>query len=255
MFSGKKRFLNMLKIKDLKVIVEGKKVLNGVSLNISKNATHVLMGENGSGKSTLAQTIMGNPFYVPMGGKVFFEGKDVLKSKPEDRAKKGIFLSFQYPSAVSGVSVLSYLRLIYNNSHKEKLSPVRFRTLLEEKLEILDIKKEMLERSLNEGFSGGEKKKMEMLQMLVIEPKLSILDEVDSGLDVDALKTVAKAVNYLKKKNKMSVLVITHYVRILKYIEPDFVHIMREGKIVKSGTKKLADEIEDKGYQNNLHKN
>jgi Fe-S cluster assembly ATP-binding protein len=239
----------MLNIKDLKVKVEGKKVLNGVNLEITENRIHALMGQNGSGKSTLSQTIMGNPIYKVASGQIVFEGKNLLNDKPEERAKKGIFLSFQYPSEVPGVGVSSYLRLIYNNSHNEKLSPVKFRALIEEKLKLLGIKEEMLHRSLNEGFSGGEKKKMEMLQMLIIEPKLAILDEVDSGLDVDALKTVAKAVNYLKDKNKMSVLVITHYARILKYLEPDFVHIMKEGQIVKSGDKNLAREIEEKGYQ------
>jgi len=239
----------MLNIKDLHVNIEGKKVLNGVNLEISKNSTHALMGQNGSGKSTLAQTIMGNPIYEVVSGKVTFNGENVLELKPEERSKKGIFLSFQYPSEVSGVSVQSYLRLIYNNSHEEKLSPVKFRELLFAKSEILGIKKEMLERSLNEGFSGGEKKKMEMLQMLILEPKLAILDEVDSGLDIDALKVVATAVNYLKEKNQTSILVITHYARILKYLEPDFVHVMQDGQIVQSGDKNLAHELEDKGYK------
>ncbi len=239
----------MLNIKDLKVTVEGKNILNGVSLDISENSIHALMGQNGSGKSTLAQTIMGNPFYKVNLGQILFEGKDILDDRPEERSKNGIFLSFQYPSEVSGVRISSYLRLIYNNSHKDKLSPVKFRGLLEEKIKLLGIKDEMLHRSLNEGFSGGEKKKMEMLQMLLIEPKLAILDEVDSGLDVDALKMVSGAVNYLKEKNNMAVLVITHYARILKYLEPDYVHIMDEGRIIKSGDKKLAQEIEENGYQ------
>jgi Fe-S cluster assembly ATP-binding protein len=241
----------MLDIKDLKVTVEGKKVLNGVDLEISENSIHSLMGQNGSGKSTLAQTIMGNPAYEVTGGKVEFNKQDVLKLKPEERSKLGIFLSFQYPSEVSGVSVQSYLRLLYNNSHEERLSPVKFREHLFQKAEILGIKKEMLGRSLNEGFSGGEKKKMEMLQMLILEPMFAILDEVDSGLDIDALKIVSKAVNYLKEKNKMSVLVITHYARILKYLEPDLVHIMKDGQIVRSGGKELAHELEEKGYKTN----
>lgn len=242
----------MLNIKDLKVTVEGKKVLNGVNLGISENSIHSLMGQNGSGKSTLAQTIMGNPAYEVTGGKVEFNKQDVLKLKPEERAKLGIFLSFQYPSEVSGVSVQSYLRLLYNNSHEERLSPVKFRGHLFEKAEILGIKKEFLTRSLNEGFSGGEKKKMEMLQMLILEPKFAILDEVDSGLDIDALKIVSKAVSYLKEKNKMSVLVITHYARILKYLEPDLVHIMKDGQIVRSGGKELAHELEEEGYKTDV---
>jgi Fe-S cluster assembly ATP-binding protein len=244
----------MLQIKDLKVTIEGKKVLNGVNLEISENSIHALMGKNGSGKSTLAQTIMGNPVYEVVGGQIVFEGKNLLNDKPEERAKKGIFLSFQYPSEVSGVGVSNYLRLIYNNSHNDKLSPIKFRALLEEKLKLLRVKEEILSRFLNEGFSGGEKKKMEMLQMLAIEPKLAILDEVDSGLDIDALKTVANAVNYLKEKTKMSVLVVTHYARILKYLEPDFVHIMKEGRIARSGGKTLANEIEEKGYQVQLRR-
>lgn len=242
----------MLIIKDLKVTVEGKKVLNRVNLKIAKNSVHALMGQNGSGKSTLAQTVMGNSVYQITGGQVILEGKSILSDKPEERAQKGIFLSFQYPSEVPGVGVSSYLRLIYNQSHNEKMTPVKFRELLTGKIKLLGIKEEILQRALNEGFSGGEKKKMEMLQMLVIEPKLVILDEVDSGLDIDALKTVAKAVNYLREKNKMSVLVITHYARILKYLEPDFVHIMKSGQIIKSGDKNLALEIEENGYQNKL---
>lgn len=239
----------MLNIQDLKVNIEGKEILKGVNLQIEKNTAHVLMGQNGSGKSTLAQTIMGSPMYEITGGSIKFDGKEISNLKPDERAKMGIFLCFQYPSEVSGVSVLSFLRLIYNNSHEEKLSPVRFRELAKEKAQILGINDEMLSRSLNEGFSGGEKKRMEMLQMLVLEPKFAILDEVDSGLDIDALKIVSKAVNYLREKTKMSVLVITHYARILKYLEPDFVHIMKEGQIIKSGDKSLAHELEEKGYK------
>lgn len=241
----------MFSIKDLKVKTEEKEILKGVDLEIENNSVHVLMGQNGSGKSTLAQTIAGNPSYEVTDGKIKFNGKDILDLKPEERSRFGIFLSFQYPSEISGVSVFSFLRLIYNNSHEEKLSPVKFRGLLLEKAKILGIEESMLSRSLNEGFSGGEKKRMEMLQMLVLEPKLAILDEVDSGLDIDALKIVAKSVNFLKEKTKMSVLIITHYARILKYLEPDFVHIMKDGKIVQSGDKNLAHELEEKGYKIN----
>ena len=241
----------MFSIKDLKVKTEEKEILKGVDLEIENNSVHVLMGQNGSGKSTLAQTIAGNPSYEVTDGKIKFNGRDILDLKPEERSRFGIFLSFQYPSEISGVSVFSFLRLIYNNSHEEKLSPVKFRGLLLEKAKILGIEESMLSRSLNEGFSGGEKKRMEMLQMLVLEPKLAILDEVDSGLDIDALKIVAKSVNFLKEKTKMSVLIITHYARILKYLEPDFVHIMKDGKIVQSGDKNLAHELEEKGYKIN----
>ncbi|HOB90254.1 MAG TPA: Fe-S cluster assembly ATPase SufC [Candidatus Colwellbacteria bacterium] len=220
-----------------------------MNLSVSANSIHVLMGQNGSGKSTLAQTIMGNPFYEPVAGKIEFEGVDILGLKPDERSKKGIFLSFQYPSEVAGVGIQSFLRILYNNSHEEKLTPVRFRELLFAKSDMLGINREILERSLNDGFSGGEKKKMEILQMSILEPKLAILDEVDSGLDIDSLKIVANAVDRLRKKNNMAVLIITHYARILKYLEPDFVHVMKDGRIAKSGNRRLAYELEERGYE------
>lgn len=243
----------MLEVANLKVKIDDKEILKGLSLNIGVGEIHVLMGPNGSGKSTLAQVLMGNPSYTVFGGTALFEKADLLKLKPNERAKKGLFLSFQYPSEIEGVTISNYLRLIYNNSratgsHNEKLSPIAFRKILKDKMELLDIDQEFLKRYLNEGFSGGEKKKMEMLQMLVLEPKLAILDEVDSGLDIDALKLVSKAVNSLYEKHKMSVLVITHYTRILNYIEPNFVHVMQNGAIIKSGSKELADELEETGY-------
>lgn len=238
----------MLNISDLKVSIEDKEILKGVSLEVGSGEVHVLMGPNGSGKSTLAQSLMGNPFYEVEDGKVVFDGKDLLDLDTTERSLNGLFLSFQYPSEIPGVTVSNYLRTIYNNKHETKLSPVKFRKLLKEKMELLDMSEDFMGRYLNEGFSGGEKKRMEMLQMLILEPKLAILDEVDSGLDIDALKVVAKAVNYLKDEKDMGVLVITHYTRILDHIEPDHVHIMKEGKIVKSGGKALADELEAQGY-------
>jgi Fe-S cluster assembly ATP-binding protein len=238
----------MLNIKNLKVTVENNQILKGVNLEIKENKVHALMGQNGSGKSTLAQTLMGNPAYTVTGGEAILGNKDILHLKPDDRAHEGLYLSFQYPSEVEGVNVVSYLRMIYNKNHDQNLSPVKFREFLLERMKILKIKEEVLHRCLNEGFSGGEKKKMEMLQMLVLEPKLAILDEVDSGLDIDALKTVANAVNYLKERNAMAVFIITHYARILKHVEPDFVHVMSDGVIAKSGDGSLAHELEEKGY-------
>jgi len=238
----------LLKIADLKAHIDDKEILKGVNLEVLQGKTHALMGKNGSGKSTLAQVLMGNPTYEVSEGTVFLEGSSLLELEPEERAHLGVFLSFQYPSEVTGVNVGSYLRLIYNKSHEKPLSPIKFREYIKDKLELLNIKDDFLTRYLNDGFSGGEKKRMEMLQMLILEPKLAILDEVDSGLDVDAVKIVSKAVNYLKEKNGMTVLIITHYTRILKYIEPDYVHIMSEGLIVNTGTKELAHELEEKGY-------
>ena len=238
----------MLKIQNLKVKVGDKEILMGLDLSVEPHQIHALMGPNGSGKSTLASTLMGHPNYQVVSGEITFMGENLLEMEVFERSKKGLFLSFQYPAEVEGVTISSYLRLIYNNSHEEKLSPIKFKAHLKEKLELLEINESFIERYLNDGFSGGEKKRMEMLQMLVLEPKLAILDETDSGLDVDALKVVSKAVNYLVQKNQRSVVVITHYTRILNYIKPEFVHILKEGKIVKSGTESLAHEIEVSGY-------
>ncbi|MCA9308615.1 Fe-S cluster assembly ATPase SufC [candidate division WWE3 bacterium] len=238
----------MLEIKDLKVSIEDKEILKGVNLTAPSNQVTVLMGPNGSGKSTLAQALMGHPMYNVVSGQVEFNGEDLLDMEPDERALTGVFLSFQYPSEVSGVTISNFLRLIYNKKHDEKLTPVKFRTLLTEKMELLDMDPAFMHRYLNEGFSGGEKKRMEMLQMLILEPSLAILDETDSGLDVDALKVVGKVVNYLKEKNNMSVLLITHYTRILKYIQADSVHVMQHGVITNSGGKELAHELEEKGF-------
>jgi Fe-S cluster assembly ATP-binding protein len=239
----------MLEIKNLHIKTADKEIVKGLNLSIGENQIHAIMGPNGSGKSTLASTLMGHPGYEVTSGEVSFLAENLLEMEPNERAEKGLFLSFQYPSEVEGVNITSYLRMIYNKSREQKVSPIKFREILKEKMEILDIKEEFVNRYLNDGFSGGEKKRMEMLQMLVLEPKLAILDETDSGLDVDALKVVSKAVNYLVEKNKMSVVVITHYTRILNYIKPQFVHVLKDGKIIKEGGEELAHEIESSGYK------
>lgn len=238
----------MLKIKDLFVKAEGIEILKGLNLELEKNKIYVLMGPNGSGKSTLAQVLMGNPKYEVTNGSIKFNNKDLLSLTPDERSLEGLFLSFQYPSEVSGVSISNFLRMAYNKRVTEKLSPVKFRKVLKEKLKILNIDEKFAGRYLNEGFSGGEKKKMEMLQMLILEPKFAIMDETDSGLDIDALKEVANGVNKLREETEMGVLVITHYTRILNYIDPDQVYVMKDGVIVKSGGKKLAQGLESLGY-------
>jgi len=239
---------NILKIRDLEVSIEDNKIIKGISLALEKGKIHVLMGPNGSGKSTLAQVLMGHPGFVVDAGEVLFKGEDILDLAPDERAGKGIFLSFQYPSEVPGVTISSYLRMIYNKRFRENLSPVKFRTLVKEKMKLLEMDEGFLERYLNEGFSGGEKKRMEILQMLVLEPKLAILDETDSGLDIDAIKVVANAVNTIHGRTKMTILLITHYSRILKYIEPDAVFVMQDGEITRSGGRELADALEESGY-------
>lgn len=239
----------MLIIKNLHVSIPGREIICGVDLKINDAKTVVLMGQNGSGKSTLAQSIMGHPSYTISKGSIKFNGVELTELEPNERATSGVFLSFQYPSEVPGVTISNYLRLIYNKSHNSKLTPVQFRKLLKEKMTLLEMSEEFMNRYLNDGFSGGEKKRMEMLQMLVLDPKLAILDEVDSGLDVDALKIVSKAVNFLKESRGMSALIITHYTRLLNHIIADEVHIMKEGKIIKSGNQYLAHELEEKGYK------
>ncbi len=238
----------LLKVENLKAGIETAQILNGVDLSVNEGEVHALMGQNGSGKSTLAQTLMGSPTYSVISGKAKFNDKNLFELDVTERALNGLYLSFQYPSEIPGVKVYSYLRMIYNKTHELKLSPVKFRELLKEKMELLEMKPEFMDRFLNEGFSGGEKKRMEMLQMLVLEPKLVILDEVDSGLDIDAVRIVANAVNVLVKTSGASVIVITHYTRILNYIHPDFVHVMQEGKIVRSGDLSVAEDLEKHGY-------
>lgn len=241
----------MLEIKELKAGVEDKPILKGINLEVKAGEIHAIMGPNGSGKSTLSSVIAGREDYEVEGGTIHFEGEDILELNPEERAHKGIFLSFQYPIEIPGVSVSNFIKTSLNESRKAKgLEPMPAGDLLKmmrEKMELLEIKKGYLSRSLNQGFSGGEKKRNEIFQMAMLEPKLAILDETDSGLDIDALRIVANGINKLKRADNATV-IITHYQRLLDYIIPDYVHVLHNGRIVKSGTKNLAMELEEKGY-------
>ena len=234
-------------IKDLHVSVEGQRILNGVDLVVKKGEVCALMGPNGSGKSTLAYTLMGHPKYTVDKGEVWYKDQNVLDLKPDERAKLGLFLSFQYPQEIPGVSVSNFLRTAHNSVKAQKISVPEFVKLLKEKMKLLHIDDAFSRRYLNEGFSGGEKKRTEILQLAVLQPEMAILDETDSGLDIDSLKVVAKGVNTLLGPN-LGVLIITHYQRILNFITPDRIHIMVKGRIVKSGGKELAHELEAKGY-------
>ncbi len=238
----------MLEIKDLHVEVDGKEILKGVSLAIKQGEIHALMGPNGSGKSTLSQTIMGHPRYVITKGDILYNGESILKMSPDKRARLGLFLSFQYPVEIPGVNMAYFLRSAMNAMNGSTKSVKEFRQLLAEKMELLKIPKEFANRYLNEGFSGGEKKRGEILQLAVLNPKIAILDETDSGLDIDALKTVANGINELRGPG-IGMLLITHYNRILHYIKPDKVHILIDGKIMKSGGHELAVELEETGYE------
>lgn len=241
----------MLIIKGLKARVEDKQILNGIDLTINPGEVHAIMGPNGSGKSTLAHVLSGRPGYEITGGEVMLDGKDLLALSPEDRARTGVFLAFQYPVEIPGVNNTYFLKAALNAIRKskgeEELDAIDFLELVKAKLKPLKMDESMLQRAVNEGFSGGEKKKNEILQMAVLEPKLGILDETDSGLDIDALKVVADGVNALRNKNR-SFLLVTHYQRLLDYIVPDHVHVLANGKIIKSGGKELALELEEKGY-------
>jgi len=237
-----------LEIKNLVVGVEGKEIVKGINLEIKDNEIVALMGPNGSGKSTIANVIMGNPKYNVIKGEIYYKNKNILGLKPHERAKLGLFLSFQYPSEVPGLNISNFLRTAYNSLYNKKISVIEFRKLLEEKMNLLKIDKSFMQRYLNDGFSGGEKKRMEILQMAVLNPSLAICDETDSGLDISSLKIVANGINKIKNKNN-SILLITHYNRILKYVKPNRVYIMVNGKIVDEGGHELADEIEEKGYK------
>ena len=234
-------------IKDLHVSVEGQKILNGVDLVVRKGEVCALMGPNGSGKSTLAYTLMGHPKYTVDKGEAWYKGKNILELPADERAKLGLFLSFQYPQEIPGVSVSNFLRTACNAVKQNQISVPDFVKLLKEKMKLLKIDDSFSRRYLNEGFSGGEKKRAEILQLAVLQPEMAILDETDSGLDIDSLKTVAHGINTLIGPN-IGILIITHYQRILNYITPDSVHIMVKGKIIKSGGKELAHELEAKGY-------
>jgi len=237
----------LLTVDDLKVKIDDKQILNGVNLKIAPGEVHAIMGPNGTGKSTLAYALAGKASYKVTGGSITMEGNDLLKMTPDERARNGMFLAFQYPSEVPGVTVDNFLRVAYNAVKKEELSIWEFRNLLKEKMEFLHIDESFSGRYLNEGFSGGEKKRNEILQMAILQPKLAVLDETDSGLDIDALQIVAKGVNELLPEDS-SVLVITHYQRILRYIKPDYVHVMIDGRIVESGGGELAEKLEEQGY-------
>ena len=241
----------MIKIKDLQARVEEKEILRGINLEINPGEVHAIMGPNGSGKSTLSSVIAGREDYEVTGGAIDFEGEDLLDLDPEERAHKGIFLSFQYPVEIPGVTVSNFIKTAINESRKgrgeETMEAREMLAKMREKTALLEMDKSYLSRSLNEGFSGGEKKRNEIFQMAMLEPKLAILDETDSGLDIDALRIVANGVNKLRSEDN-AVVVITHYQRLLDYIEPDFVHVLYNGKIVKSGDKNLALELEAKGY-------
>jgi Fe-S cluster assembly ATP-binding protein len=241
----------MLQIKNLRASAEGKEILRGIDLEVNTGEVHAIMGPNGGGKSTLAQVLAGRDLYQVTGGEVTYEGKDLLAMSPEERAREGIFLAFQYPVEIPGVSNTYFLRSALNAIRKHRglaeYDAMDFLALVREKMKLLEMDEGLTTRSVNEGFSGGEKKRNEIFQMAVLEPKLGILDETDSGLDIDALKIVAHGVNALRSKER-SIIVVTHYQRLLNYIVPDFVHVLNEGRIVKSGSKDLALELEEKGY-------
>ena len=241
----------MLTIKDLKASVEEKQILNGLNFEVKPGEVHAIMGPNGSGKSTLASVLAGREEYEVTEGEVMFNGEDLLEMSPEDRARAGVFLAFQYPVEIPGVSNANFLKTAVNEVRKSKgleaLDSKQFLKIMQEKMKLVEMDKAMTQRSVNEGFSGGEKKRNEIFQMAMLEPSLAILDETDSGLDIDALRIVANGVNALRDGQR-SFIVITHYQRLLDYIVPDFVHVLYKGRIVKSGTKDLALELEEKGY-------
>lgn len=243
--------MEMLKIKDLHAVVDGKEILKGINLDVKAGEIHAIMGPNGAGKSTLSAVLAGRERFEVTAGEVEFNGKDLLEMSPEDRAREGIFLSFQYPVEIPGVSTVNFLKTAINEHRKyQGLPPYpagEFLKMIREKMELVGIDNKLLNRSLNEGFSGGEKKKNEIFQMAVLEPKLAILDETDSGLDIDALRTVAQGVNKLKKPDN-AVIIITHYQRLLDYVVPDVVHVLYDGKIVKTAGKELVAELEKHGY-------
>lgn len=238
----------MLEIKKLNVSLKDKEILKDLSLKLEAGKVNALMGPNGSGKSTLSYVIMGHPGYSVDSGEILLDEKDILKLSPDERAKKGIFLSFQNPVEIEGVKLSSFLRQAYNSTHEKKLSILEFQDILEKKADELKISREFLSRYLNKGFSGGEKKKAEILQLLILDPRIAILDETDSGLDIDSLKLVANGINKFMKKEKI-VLIITHYKRILEYVNPGKVFIILKGKVVLEGDGKLINQLEEKGYE------
>ncbi len=239
---------HLLYIEDLHVVVEGREILKGLNLTLDKGQVHAIMGPNGSGKSTLAYVLTGRPGYEVTAGKIAYNGEDILALAPNERAQRGIFLAFQYPTEVPGVSVVNFMRTAYNATHPDEVkSAMAFRMYLQEKIDLLEIPSELVDRYVNQGFSGGEKKRNEILQMAVLEPELAILDETDSGLDIDALKHVSAGVNKLAGPD-VGILLITHYQRLLNYIRPDQVHVLLGGRVVESGGFELAERLEAEGY-------
>jgi Fe-S cluster assembly ATP-binding protein len=246
-----KESLIVLEIRNLHVVIDGKEILRGLDLSVKAGEIHAIMGPNGSGKSTLAKALAGHPSYEVTEGEVIYEGRNLLEVEPDERARLGVFMAFQYPIEIPGVSNANFLRMAYNEKAKyegrDELDPLEFDDLIREKLKVVEMDASFINRSVNEGFSGGEKKRNEILQMAVLEPKLAVLDETDSGLDIDALRIVAGGVNKLANKDN-AIILVTHYQRLLNYIEPHFVHVLYRGRIVKSGGKELAVELEKKGY-------
>lgn len=238
----------MLEIKDLEVSIDGEKIVKGVSLEIQPGEIHALMGPNGSGKSTLAHALMGNPKYDVDAGRIIIDGEDVTGEEADERAEEGLFLAFQYPSEISGISVAEFLKEALNAQREEPMKDSDFRQHLRDKLDLLDMEDDFARRYLNDGFSGGEKKRTEILQLSVLEPSYAVLDEIDSGLDIDALETVSEGINTITEEQDIGLLMITHYQRILDYVKPDRVHVMIDGEIAKSGGPELAHKLEDEGY-------
>jgi Fe-S cluster assembly ATP-binding protein len=241
----------MLEIRDLHASVDGNPILKGINLTVKKGEIHAIMGPNGSGKSTLAKVLAGHPQYEVTSGEVLYEGRNLLELAPDERARAGVFMAFQYPIEVPGVSNAQFLRLAYNEKQKhlgkDELDPLEFKDLLKERAKVVEMDASLMSRSVNEGFSGGEKKRNEILQMAVLEPKLAILDETDSGLDIDALRVVANGVNQLRTPDN-AIIVVTHYQRLLNYIVPDYVHVLAHGRIAREGGNELALELEERGY-------
>lgn len=237
----------LLEVKNLRATIQGKEILKGVSFTIHPGEVHALMGPNGSGKSTLSNTLMGHPRYEVTEGSIIYKGEDITRLPADQRAKKGMFLAFQYPTVIPGVTVTNFLRTILKAVRGKEIAVKEFRKELKEKTDLLEMKESLVGRYVNEGFSGGEKKRLETLQMLLLNPALAILDETDSGLDIDALKHVAEGINHLRAADK-GMLVITHYQRLLNYVQPDIVHVLVNGRIEKTGGKELALELESKGY-------
>jgi Fe-S cluster assembly ATP-binding protein len=237
-----------LEIRNLHVRTEDREILRGVDLSVSKGEIHALMGPNGSGKSTLANTIMGHPSYEVTEGSIVFGGEDVTEAEPHERAKAGLFLAFQYPAAIPGVSIANFLRMAINAQREEPIKVKEFRDQLQHAVDLLDVDRAFTSRHLNDGFSGGEKKRAEILQLAVLQPQVAVLDETDSGLDIDALRTVAEGVDTLTREHGMGALIITHYQRILHYVTPQFVHVMLDGRIVLEGGEELVERLERGGY-------